>query len=353
LSTRAHQNYELAGRVADAPARRALADEVWTRDEWRVRELRAREKALGARSEAARWRALVREDRAVMRAYTTSFFIVSRFLPRAKRDEVEAVYAAVRYPDEVVDTFPLERAERLRLLDEWAGHYETGIESASLEGALLRGVPSHLAGFARVVREREIPAGHYRAFLEAMRLDVTPRPFASLDDLIDSYVYGSAAVVGYFLAHVYGSDGAGNFPRALKSARDLGVALQLTNFLRDVAEDQRRGRVYLPQDFLRAEGVDDFDAADEQQHEALARVVRRVARVARDLYESARRDLDAFAPDCRLAIHSCIRVYGRLNERIAASGRGLRHRESVPAREKFGVLPPSKYWRIPLAYLLR
>ncbi|HEY9285973.1 MAG TPA: squalene/phytoene synthase family protein, partial [Pyrinomonadaceae bacterium] len=211
----------------------------------------------------------------------------------------------------------------------------------------------HLAGFARVVRERAIPAEHYRAFLAAMRLDVTPRPFASLADLIDSYVYGSAVVVGYFLAHVYGADGPANFPRALHAARDLGVALQLTNFLRDVADDERRGRVYLPQDFLRDEGVARFDARDEAQQAALARVVRRVAGVAEGLYQSAHRNLDAFAPDCRLAIHSCIRVYGRLNERIAAGGRGVRHRESVPLGEKFVALPPSKYWRIPLAYLMR
>ena len=288
-----------------------------------------------------------------MRAYTTSFFIVSRFLPRAKRDEVEAVYAAVRYPDEVVDTFPLEAAERLRLLDEWAAHYEKGLAASSLAEALSRGVPSHLAGFTRVVRLRSIPPEHYRAFLGAMRLDVRPRPFASLEDLIESYVYGSAVVVGYFLAHVYGADGGHNFPRALAASRNLGVALQLTNFLRDVAEDQRRGRVYLPQDFLSDEGIERLDAEDERQQAALLRVVRRVAQVADGFYRSAQRDLDAFAPDCRLAVHACIRVYGRLNERISESERGVRHRESVPLAEKFGVLPQSKYWRIPLAYLTR
>ena len=353
MSTGARQSYELSRVMADGPQGAARAGAVWTLDEWRVRERRVRERALGAAAEDAAWRAVVREARAVMRSYTTSFFIVSRFLPSAKRDEVEAVYAAVRYPDEVVDTFPLDAAARRQLLDEWADAYETGIGSPSLVEALRRGVPAHLAGFTRVVRERAIPAEHYRAFLAAMRLDVTPRPFASLDDLIDSYVYGSAVVVGYFLAHVYGADGGQNFPRALQSARDLGVALQLTNFLRDVAEDQRRGRVYLPQDFLREEGIARLDAEDEGQQAALARVVRRVAGVAGGLYRSAHQNLDAFAPDCHLAIHSCIRVYGRLNERIAASERGVRHRESVPLGEKFGVLPPSKYWRIPLAYLMK
>jgi len=330
-----------------------LTPDVWGVDEWALGERRARAAALSSRSERAAWRVLNREARRVMRAYTTSFFIVSRFLPRAKREEVEAVYAAVRYPDEVVDTFPIDAQTKLRLLDEWGAHYETGIKSASLREALALGVPAHLAGFTRVVRERDIPAEHYRAFLCAMRLDVTPRPFKTLDDLIDSYVYGSAVVVGYFLTHVYGASDRRNFARARGAARDLGVALQLTNFLRDVAEDQRRGRVYLPIDVLRAEGVEGLDANDPRQQKPLARVLRRLAAVAADHYASAEANLDAFAPDCRLAVQSCIRVYGRLNERIAASGRGVAHRESVPLREKFQALPASKYWRIPLAYLVR
>jgi phytoene synthase len=324
---------------------------VWGVEEWAADERRARGAALRAGSEGSAWRVLNREARRVMRAYTTSFFIVSRFLPRAKREEVEAVYAAVRYPDEVVDTFPLDAGTKLRLLDEWGAHYETGIRSATLQQALSRGVPAHLAGFTRVVRERDIPAEHYRAFLGAMRLDIRPRPFKTLDDLVGSYVYGSAVVVGYFLTHVYGARDSRSFVRALGAARDLGVALQLTNFLRDVAEDRRRGRVYLPADMLRAEGIKELDAGDPRQQGPLARVLRRLAGVAAEHYAEAERDLDAFAPDCRLAIQSCIRVYGRLNERIAMSGRGAAHRESVPLREKLRVLPPSKYWRIPLAYL--
>ncbi|HEX8337436.1 MAG TPA: phytoene/squalene synthase family protein, partial [Pyrinomonadaceae bacterium] len=265
---------------------------------------------------------LNREARRVMRAYTTSFFIVSRFLPRAKREEVEAVYAAVRYPDEVVDTFPVDAQTGLRLLDEWGAHYEAGVNCATLREALAGGAPAHLAAFTRVVRERDIPEEHYRAFLGAMRLDVEPRPFETVEDLIDSYVYGSAVVVGYFLTHVYGAASARTMPRALAAARDLGVALQLTDFLRDVAEDQRRGRVYLPADALRAEGIETLDAADPRQQARLARVVRGLASVAAGHYASAEAGLDAFAPDCRLAVQSCIRVYGRLNERIAASGRG-------------------------------
>jgi phytoene synthase len=326
---------------------------VWTLAEWEAVERETRARALAANSERAAWLVVTRRARAVMRAYTTSFFIVSRFLPAAKRAEVEAVYAAVRYPDEIVDTFPLARAEQLRLLDEWGERYEQGLRAASLGDALRAGVPCFLASFTKVVREREIPPEHYRAFLAAMRRDAAPRPFETLDDLVENYVYGSAVVVGYFLAHVYGASAAHEFARAAESARALGIALQLTNFLRDVGEDQRRGRVYLPQDMLRAEGIDALDVGDARQRPALARVLRRVAAVAESHYAGAERDVDAFSADCRIAISACIAVYRRLNERIGRSPDGATHRESVPAREKFGVLPPSKYWRIPLAYLRR
>jgi phytoene synthase len=331
----------------------ARAGAVWGLKEWRARERATRERALRARTEGAAWRVVAREARAVMRAYTTSFFIVSRFLPPAKREEVEAVYAAVRYPDEVVDTFPLSAPERAQLLDEWQGFYEKGLAAVTLCEALEAGVPFPLAGFTRVVRGRCIPPAHYRAFLDAMRRDIAPAPFETMDDLIEAYVYGSAVVVGYFLTHVYGSKTGADFPRALRAARDLGIALQLTNFVRDVGEDRRRGRVYLPAAMLREEGILEPDVGDARQHAPLARVVRRVARAAAEHYARAERDLDAFAPDCRLAIHSCIKVYGRLNERIARSEAAVSRRESVPLREKFSVLPPSKYWRIPLAYLFK
>jgi phytoene synthase len=340
---------------------------VWSFADWESLERRTRERALAGSSEQGAWRVITRQARGVMRAYTTSFFIVSRFLPTTKRAEVEAVYAAVRYPDEIVDTFPLSRVERLRKLEEWSEGYEEGLAAASMNEALRKGVPCFLASFTRVVRERGIPPAHYRAFLAAMRLDAAPRPFETLADLIENYIYGSAIVVGYFLTHVYGASAQENFTRALGSARALGIALQLTNFLRDVGEDQRRGRIYLPLDMLRAEGIHaraasaeharaasvELDLNNPHQRYALAKVLRQLASIAESYYTDAEHELDAFAPDCRAAIRACIRVYRRLNERIGQSPDGVMHRESVPASEKFGVLPPSKYWRIPLAYLRR
>jgi phytoene synthase len=185
-----------------------------------------------------------------------------------------------------------------------------------------------------------------------MRLDIEPRKFETLPDLIESYIYGSAIVVGAFLTHVYGSARPEEFSRALAASRNLAIGLQLTNFLRDVAEDYRRGRLYLPVDWLRAEGLEHADPADPETHAGFGRVVQALVGEAQRYYDLAARDLDAFAPDSRIAIRACTDVYGLLNRRIRQSPSGLAHRESVPLQEKLRVLPPSKYWRIPLAYLL-
>ncbi len=329
----------------------SVAVEVWNMARWEALDLETRRRAVAAGSDDEAWEIVVRQARSVLRNYSTSFFIVTRFLPPDKRARVEAIYAAVRYPDEIVDTFPLTQVQRTKMIDRWAGDYDSALRGSTVRESLHFGVPSFVAGFAQVVREAGIPPEHYHAFLDAMKLDIWPRKFETLDDLIESYIYGSAIVVGYFLTYVYGSPRPRDFDRALRSARDLGIALQLTNFLRDVAEDQRRGRVYLPQDMLRAEGIDVLDAWDTDQRPALNRVLRELTRIADEYYQTSLDDLDAFNPDSRVAIRACIDVYRQLNTQIANSPRGIQHRESVPMRRKFKVLPASKYWRLPLAYL--
>lgn len=323
----------------------------WSEDYWVALDKRTRRQALAARSDAAAWEIINRQARHVLRSFSTSFFIVTRFLPPAKRARVEAIYAAVRYPDEVVDTFPLRPAERDERLDAWSAAYETAPGFDSLREMLQHGAPVFIAAFCQVARGCRIPAEHYRDFLAAMRHDIRPRRFETLDDLIEQYIYGSAIVVGYFLTCVYGAARPDEFSRALLSARNLGIALQLTNFLRDVSEDQRRGRLYLPLEMLREEGIDEADANDPAQHAALGRVLQRLTLIADEYYVRAGADLDAFSTDCRVAIRACIDVYGQLNRRIAASRHGIGHRESVPALQKFRALPASKYWVLPLAYL--
>ena len=318
----------------------------WTDIEWQVRDAAVRGRALKLDERGAR-QAIVAHGREVLKQYSTSFFIVTRFLPPEKRAQVDMLYAAVRYPDEVVDTFPLSTARREQKLNDWRARFEHAQSVGSIRDALLDGVPAILAGFAHVMRETGIPAHYYHAFLDAMHADIRPRSYDSLDDLVDNYIYGSAIVVGYFLAYIYG---ATDFDRAMESSKRLGIALQLTNFLRDVSEDRSRGRLYLPTDMLRARGVESRDFSTSAARDALGEVVAELAATARADYDFAGDNLDSFNADCRVAIDACIRVYGELNDRVAEAF-SLQRRESVPLSRKFSVLPASKYWRLPLAYL--
>lgn len=340
------------GSVSNHTSRGGGRPTGWRIEQWDAIEADTRRRALLSKDDSAAWRVIIRQARAVLRTYSGSFFLVTRFLPPAKRQKVEAVYAALRYPDEIVDTFPWDEAQQNAQLNAWEMAYERGLRATGIREALAVGVPCFLASFTHVVRDTGIPPEHYRAFLAAMRRDICPSPYHDLDDLIDSYVYGSAVVVGYCLAHIYGTAHPAEMPRALEAARDLGIALQLTNFVRDVREDHRRGRLYIPLQFLEAEGISRPDPTDELQTVPFTRAVRRMAEVAESRYLRALKNLDAFAPDTLPAILTCAEVYRRLNQKIGSSPDIIGHRQSVPFITKFRMLPRSKYWRLPLAYLI-
>ena len=288
----------------------------------------------------------------ILKNYSNSFFTVTRFLPKTKSDLVEIIYASVRFPDEIVDTFELDTNEKNRLLDQWLAAYEAGLELGSSRQALHYGLPSFIAGFTQIVRNTGIPHAYYRSFIDAMRHDVSPGTFDTLDDLIEDYIYGSATVVGYFLTYVYGARREAEFDRSLQCARNLAIALQLTNFLRDVAEDDRRGRLYLPMDMLLAEHIDPNDMTASVFRRPMGRVLKHLGRITDDYYQQALDNVDAFAPDSQLAIRACIDVYRQLNGQLVTDSEDLLiSRASVSIREKLRVLPMSKYWRLPLAYL--
>ena len=323
----------------------------WSTADWQRFERRCGLDARRAKSDEQAWRVLSRHARTVLRAYSTSFFIVTRFLPARKRAQVEAVYAAVRQPDEIVDSFPYAPSEQEAILTAWREQYEISLSIPSIREALRAGVPPFLAAFTQVVREADIPEEHYQSFLDAMLRDVHPRPFESMDALVEDYIYGSAIVVGAFLTYIYGAASPATFDDALTCARRLGIALQLTNFARDVGEDQRRGRLYVPLEALRAAGIVQPDVHDPMQQSGWQQAIRSLVDEAEAQYAAAETGIAAFHPDSRLAIHACIAVYRELNRQIGGSPDGIHHRASVPFGAKFRVLPRSKYWRLPLAYL--
>ena len=295
----------------------------------------------------------VKFSRKVLKTHSTSFFIVTRFLPKFMRDEVELVYGSVRFPDEIVDSFNIKNDEKKALLSNWRNKYRLALESGSFEDSINKDVPILLAGFTEVVKKYSIPSSYYESFLDAMELDVEPRDFEDTDDLINNYVYGSAIVVGYFLAYVYGSSQIDNFEETLKSSKELGIALQLTNFIRDINEDLKRGRVYIPKTILNNNGIDlkNYDNNVNQNTSSINAARMELASIANKYYKESEKGIESFSPESRIAIKACIELYGKLNDRIISRGNDIKTRESLSWSEKLGALPSSKYWKLPIAYL--
>ena len=295
----------------------------------------------------------VKFSRKVLKTHSTSFFIVTRFLPKFMRDEVELVYGSVRFPDEIVDSFDIKNDEKKELLSNWRNKYRLALESGSFEDSINKDVPILLAGFTEVVKKYSIPSSYYESFLDAMELDVEPRDFEDTDDLINNYVYGSAIVVGYFLAYVYGSSQIDNFEETLKSSKELGIALQLTNFIRDINEDLKRGRVYIPKTILNNNGIDlkNYGNNVNQNTSSINAARMELASIANKYYKESEKGIESFSPESRIAIKACIELYGKLNDRIISRGNDIKTRESLSWSEKLGALPLSKYWKLPIAYL--
>ncbi len=192
-------------------------------------------------------RAAYARCRRVNRAHGTTYYWATQLLPRVKRPHVHAVYAFCRYADDIVDELgPASPGARRDALDMFEHRFFTDLDAAASTDPVLRAV-------VRTARLHGIERDAFRRFLSSMRADLTVDRYESWDDLC-AYMDGSAAVIGEMMLPILEPASAD----ALGPARDLGLAFQLTNFLRDVGEDLERGRVYLPQEDLRSFGADPF-----------------------------------------------------------------------------------------------
>ncbi len=174
-----------------------------------------------------------------------TYYLATLLLPAAKRPFVHALYGFARYADEIVDDLAstLSAQEKAEVLRNWSSEVLRGLET---------GHSSDLVGRALIdtVKRFDIPHQHFVDFLHSMEMDLTVTEYQRFEDLYE-YVYGSAAVIGLQMVPILGGDTV----NSLKAAKDLGVAFQLANFIRDVGEDLERGRVYLPLQELAEHGV--------------------------------------------------------------------------------------------------
>ena len=165
-----------------------------------------------------------------------TYFLATRLLPPAKRPYVHALYGFARYADEIVDDLAstLTAEQKAAALSSWGDQVLQDLEQGYSADPVA-------AALVDTVKRWQIPLTHFEAFLKSMKMDLTVTEYKTYEDLYE-YVYGSAAVIGLQMVPILEpiSDDA------YEPAKDLGIAFQLANFIRDVGEDLDRGRIYLP-----------------------------------------------------------------------------------------------------------
>lgn len=259
--------------------------------------------------------------RALNKRYGTTYYWSTFVLPRVKRHHVWALYAFCRYADDIVDDLgPATVEVREKALADFGDRLFADLAAGRSDDPVLKAV-------VHTIRAFDIDPDCFRRFLRSMAMDLTVTEYATWDDLL-VYMDGSAAVIGEMMLPILEPIDAA----ALPHARDLGNAFQLTNFLRDVAEDLDRGRVYLPQEDLERFGADPARrVVDEAWRQLMTFEVAR----CRDLYRSADLGLAQLPPASARCIQAARTLYAEILDRVEASGFDVfTQRATVPTWRK-------------------
>lgn len=258
----------------------------------------------------------------ITRIHSKSFFFSSQFLPPEKRQAIRALYAFCRVSDDIVDQPAQSNAATA--LAAWV--------------ALVRAPappPHHpvLLAWHDTIKRYHIPAHLVDELLAGIAMDLRVSRYQSFAELW-VYCYRVASVVGLMSMHIIGY-----VPEAADQAIQLGIALQLTNILRDVGEDAERGRIYLPQEDLHAYGLSKDEVlagclSKDMRAMLMAQIVR-----ADSLYDSSWPGVKKLPGDSQLAVGAAAQVYrGILREIEATNYDVFRHRASVPLLKKLYLL---------------
>ncbi|PSK97751.1 phytoene synthase [Murinocardiopsis flavida] len=283
-------------------------------------------------------RAAYAASRALHARHGRTYYLATRVLPAARRPAIHALYGFARWVDDIVDDIEPRRtnAQRLAVLDAVEDDLRTALRSGAARRPVIRALADTAGRYA-------IPAEYFTAFTASMRADLTVTEYASYEEL-RGYMYGSAAVIGLQVLPVLGTV----VPRAEAAphAAALGEAFQLTNFLRDVAEDLERGRVYLPADVLSAHGAGRellehcrrTRVQDRRVRAALAELVR----INREVYGRAEPGCAMLSPVSRPCVTTALRLYRGILDAIEAADYDVwvrRHR--VPRSRRAAVALPA------------
>lgn len=265
--------------------------------------------------------------RVAIRHGSKSFHAASLLLPRRVRDPALALYAFCRLADDAVDLVDHKPAAVLRLRDRLDRAYEGRPLNAAADRA-----------FAEMIAVHEMPRALPEALLEGFAWDAVGKRYATLSG-VRAYSARVAAAVGAMMTVLMGVRDADTLARAC----DLGVAMQLTNIARDVGEDAREGRLYLPTDWMEEAGLDpEAFVANPQPSRPLAQVIHRLLAEAQRLYYRSEPGIAVLPQACRPAIFAARNIYAAIGREVRVHDYdSVNHRAHTGTGRKVALLGKS------------
>jgi 15-cis-phytoene synthase len=262
------------------------------------------------------------------RAHGRTYYLATMLLPAWKRRHVHALYGFTRYADDIVDnTGDLPPGERADRLSAWSAQFLAGLAGAPVTDPLLPAVLHTIETFG-------IDRADFATFLHSMAMDLTVTRYETYADLL-SYMDGSAAVIGTMMLPILEPVDPG---AAREPARQLGLAFQLTNFIRDIEEDLGRGRLYLPVSDLDRFGLTRADlvaaAGDGRAGTAVKELIAFEVQRARRHYAAAAPGVPMLERSSQACIRAAYCVYGSILTEIERQDYDVFARRAVVPRHK-------------------
>jgi len=256
--------------------------------------------------------------RRVARTRARNFYYSFLLLSREQRDAMCAIYAFMRYCDDISE----EDGASREAIDQWRHDLDRALSGQYGDNPLW-------PAFHDTVRRYQIPCPYFHEMIDGVSSDLEPRQIQTFNEL-SRYCYQVASVVGLIIIHIFGFES----PDALKLAEKCGIAFQLTNILRDVREDSENRRIYIP-----AEDIRRFGADLSKRDDNFIRLLGFEAERARHYYDESDPLVELVHKRSRASLWALIRIYRRLLDRIERSNYDvLSRRIRVPVWEKLSIL---------------
>lgn len=277
--------------------------------------------------------------RAITRYHAKTFYMATRFLPNRKQRGIFAIYALCRYIDDMVDEAEdLLRKEKIayydikRKLDAWKRKLEDTYNGKEHDDEIL-------IAFSDVLRRYHIPISLPFELLDGVSMDLHKNRYKDFNELYN-YSYKVASVVGLMTSEVFGYED----PRALDHAIELGIAMQLTNILRDVGEDLTKNRIYIPQKDLSRFKVSEEDLFAHKMNDNFKALMEFQVYRARSFYRQAEAGIPMLSKDSRLPVYLAHYNYSGILKKIETNDYNVfTTRAYLSAAEKFTILPRLLY----------